>query len=299
MHSTYNFSRTDLAIYFHFITVLFNLNNLSPSIAMEVLELGKAALTAPIYISVAWSLIISYQLFTQTAVYSTIAFLDSFLPAAGGILLSRIEMIVFIYAFAWIFVLSSVIPSVILGKGRSVLLQFVICLTLTLLAVSIEGVLTQMIGTTAGQQAQTLVVWFQNPAIAALYLSAPYAFMLYLDIRSRKARQKGATIESDVQESDVIEEPVVPEKNREAAENMAIERKIENKSEQKTRFLYGTGIVCFLFALLTLWLDRLIFSVGLSNISKLVYVALLTSFGSILIVLGYYTAVNVKHVYMQ
>jgi len=246
---------------------------------MEVLKLGRAALTAPIYISVAWSLIISYQLFTQTAVYSAVSFLDNLLPAAGGMLLSRLEMIVFIHAFAWIFVLSSVIPSVILGKGRSVLLQFFICLTLTLVAVSIEDVLTLLVGTTAIQQVQTLSVWFQNPVIAGIYLSAPYAFMLYLDIHSKKTRQEAGTMESDVQESDVIEEQVVQEeqeivsnlqdschseKNREVNENMIMELNIESRSEKKTRYLYGTGILCFLFALLTLWLDRLIFSVGLS-----------------------------------
>ena len=250
--------QTILAIYSHFITVLFNLNHLTRSIAKEVLKLGKAALTAPIYISVAWSLIISYQLFTQTAVYSAVSFLDSILPAAGGIMLSRLEMIVFIHAFAWIFVLSSVIPSVILGKGRSVLLQFFICLTLTLVAVSIEDVLTLLVGTTAIHQVQTMSVWFRNPAIAGLYLSAPYVFMLYLDIRSRKTHQEAGATESDAQESDVIEEQVVHEeqeivsnlqdscyneKNREANENIGMELNIESRSEKKTRYLYGTGIL--------------------------------------------------------
>jgi hypothetical protein len=64
-----------------------------------------------------------------------------FSPAAGSWLFSRRDTLVFIYAFAWVFVLSSVIPSVILGKERSVLIQFFVCLTLTLVSLLIRDTL--------------------------------------------------------------------------------------------------------------------------------------------------------------
>ena len=101
-------------------------------------------------------------------------------------MIPRIETVVFIHAFAWIFVLASVIPSAILGKGRSVLLQFFLCLTLTLVAVSVEAVFTFILGADTRMEVQALSGVFMNPVIASLYLSAPYVLMLYLDIRSRR-----------------------------------------------------------------------------------------------------------------
>lgn len=266
---------------------------------LEALHLGKAALTAPLYISVAWSLIISYQLLTQAAVYSAIAFVYSVLPSAGGVLFSRIDIIVFIHAFAWIFVLSSVIPSVILGKGRSVLLQFVICLTLTLVAFSIEEVLTDLMGTTPNSQLQILSTWFQNPLLAGLYLSAPYVLMLYTDIRSRRSRR-----EDGHQESAVIAEQTVDQGKMVLPEGKSVAHQVETlqtnepsgaglnserRQSARVRYLYGTGVLCFFLALLTLWLDRFIFSAGLTSLSKLVYVTLFLGLGSLLILVGYYT----------
>jgi len=156
--------------------------------------MGKAAL-APLYISVAWTLMISYQLFTQTAVVTVVSFLNETWPSLiSAWLASRVETIVFIHAFAWIFVLSSVIPSVLLGKERSVLIQFFVCLTLTLAAFWIKDTLPAFIG---GQpidhlidQIFSLAAFFHNPFLAGLYLSAPYLFMVGLDIRSHKNNKK-------------------------------------------------------------------------------------------------------------
>jgi len=148
--------------------------------------LGKAAYTAPLYVCVAWTLIISYQLFTQTAVNSVVTSLNAFWPSLGGWVISRIDIMVFIHAFAWVFVLSSVIPSVILGKGRSVLVQFFLCLTLVLVAMFVEDASTIMMGRQPIYQLGNLLMWLQNPVLAGAYLSLPYIFMLYLDIRSRR-----------------------------------------------------------------------------------------------------------------
>ena len=100
---------------------------------------------------------------------------------------------VFIHAFAWIFVLSSVIPSVILGKGRGVLVQFFLCLTLVLVATLIEDALTIMIERQPIYQLENLSTWLQNPILAGVYLSVPYLFMLYLDIRSKKKNKDKLT----------------------------------------------------------------------------------------------------------
>ena len=151
--------------------------------------MGKAAIATPLYLSFAWTLMISYQIFTQTAVTTITDQVNAFLPSIGTWMSSRMDLIVFIYAFAWVFVLSSVIPSAILGKGRSVLLQFMVCLTLTFLPFIFKDVLaayaTQPIEAVFG-----LNLAFQNPLLAAGYLALPYLVMLTLDVYSKRKHLK-------------------------------------------------------------------------------------------------------------
>jgi len=99
------------------------------------------------------------------------------------------DMIVFIDAFAWVFVLSSAIPSVILGKERSVLVQFFVCLALTFLAFMVLDVISNY-GQGPMDQLLSFAVLFSNPLFAGLYLSMPYVLMLVLDMHSRKSRKK-------------------------------------------------------------------------------------------------------------
>jgi hypothetical protein len=164
----------------------------------------KGALTAPLYISVAWSLIVSYQLFTQAAVNSILYVLNNYWFSVGQLLMARIDTIVFIHAFAWIFVLSSVIPSVILGKGRSILLQFFLCLTLTFVATSVEDILKLAMGSNQTLQLENLAMIFQNPILGGLYLSIPYVFMLYLDLRMRRADRKQERDELEIVETEEV-----------------------------------------------------------------------------------------------
>ncbi|MCW3985348.1 MAG: hypothetical protein NWE91_02925 [Candidatus Bathyarchaeota archaeon] len=198
-------------------------------------------MTAPLYISVAWSLIISYQLFTQTAVYSIIYFLNNLLPSTAEFLILRIDMVVFIHTFAWIFVLSSVIPSMILGKARSVLLQFFLCLTITFVAVSVEDILALMIGTAPIAQIRTMSVWFQNPLVAGTYLSAPYLSMLYLDIHSRRKGKKEE--EPEETEAVICEEAISAEQEVSdtaiTQETNDINQVCQRDSKERINFLYG------------------------------------------------------------
>jgi len=156
--------------------------------------MGKAALVTPLYISVAWILMVSYQLFTQTAITTVITHVNIIWPSAGAWLYSRMDMLVFIYAFAWVFVLSSAIPSIILGKERSVLVQFFVCLILTFVAFVVQDALTTY-GDRPIDQLFGLAVSFHNPFLAIVYLSIPYLLMFTLDIRSRKRRKKKEALE--------------------------------------------------------------------------------------------------------
>jgi hypothetical protein len=162
---------------------------------VEGTSLGKAALITPLYISVAWTLMVSYQLFTQIAVTTITTYIDLLLPSVGAWLVSRMDMLVFIHAFAWVFLLSSAIPSIILGKGRGVLIQFFVCLTLTFSAFVVQDILITYGGESIGQMF-SLAALFNNPFLAIGYLSLPYLLMLGFDINSRRKQKKKERIEN-------------------------------------------------------------------------------------------------------
>jgi len=49
-----------------------------------VIDVGRATIVTPLYISTAWTLMISYQLFTETAVNSVVQKIDMLWPSIGG-----------------------------------------------------------------------------------------------------------------------------------------------------------------------------------------------------------------------
>jgi hypothetical protein len=177
--------------------------------------MGKTALVTPLYISIAWILLVSYQLFTQTAVSTVVSYITMVLPEIGWWMSYRIDMLVFVHAFAWIFLLSSVIPSVLLGKQRSVLIQFAVCLTLTFMAFIIQDLL-KVYELEPINQMLSLYVVFQNPIFATLYLSTPYIFMLLLDISLRKKHREDTEFEKI---KTIYKEQVLVENNKSAANN--------------------------------------------------------------------------------
>jgi hypothetical protein len=147
----------------------------------------KTGFITPLYLSFSWILTVSYQLFTDTAVRSIGYYINLMSPAAGSWITINIDTIIFVYAFTWIFVLSSVIPSLLLGKERSVLIQYSVVLILTLLAVFIKDI----IGSITGFQIQSLLSaasFLTNPILAVVYLLVPYLFMVGLDIRLRRKK---------------------------------------------------------------------------------------------------------------
>ncbi len=141
---------------------------------------------------------VSYQLFTQIAVTTVIAALNLYLPYAGAWLAGRVDMIVFIYAFAWVFVLSSIIPQIILGKERSVFIQFLVCLIITMTAFIVIDVVKGY-GYDLSDPTTVYSAWygtlFSNPIFAALYLSLPYIFMFAIDWRCRKKKKQKEKID--------------------------------------------------------------------------------------------------------
>jgi hypothetical protein len=151
--------------------------------------LVRAALATPAYLSVAWALMVSYQVFTQTSVTTVVSALTPIAPILGNWLNARIDMVIFIYAFAWVFVLSSIIPQLILGKQRSVFVQFLVCLILTLMGFVLLDFLKDYgwdFSSPNAILANPYTQWFNNIYFAIFYLSMPYIFMLSIDLYARK-----------------------------------------------------------------------------------------------------------------
>ena len=176
--------------------------------------LGKAVFVTPLYLSVAWTLMISYQLFTETAVTTLVAQINTLMPSIGFWLISRVDLVVVFYSFAWVFVLSSVIPALLLGKERGVLVQFFVCLTLTFLAFVLLDLLELYAGTSLAQLLSFAFI-FSNPILATLYLALPYIVMIGLDLRSRR-KNKAKKASADLTETYVDSEEWVEQNYQEA-----------------------------------------------------------------------------------
>ncbi|UCG44661.1 MAG: hypothetical protein JSV58_04435 [Candidatus Bathyarchaeota archaeon] len=179
----------------------------------------RAALTTPLYVSSIWVLLITYQMFTHVAVISVVQSLSQFLPSAQELLIPRIDRIEFVYSFAWIWVMTSLIPSLILRR-KSALLQFVIVLILTFLALEFESILSLTIGREVVRQIFAATFLLMNPILAALYLLSPFLIILIVDFYDKRRRKLEKKVEQSVHARQAVPKgtyptslPNVPEKD--------------------------------------------------------------------------------------
>ncbi len=154
--------------------------------------LVRGIVVTSVYLAIAWVLMVSYQVFTQTALTTVVSSLNISFPFLGSLLNSRIDLVVFIYAFAWVFVLSAIIPILMFGKERRIFIQFLVCLALTLTGSVLFDVLK---GYGLDLSDPNLILsnsythLFSNVFFAVFYLSLPFIFMLAIDLR--RSRKKG------------------------------------------------------------------------------------------------------------
>ena len=149
------------------------------------MRMGKSAITTPVYLSFAWLLIMSYQLFTEAAVRTILRELIVLWPNVGVWLMPKTSTLVFVYAFSWLFLLSSAIPSLLLGEGKGMFIQFIVVLLLTVSASFFETVFISFIGFEI-EQVLGFIVYLNNPLDAATYLMLPYIIMIGIDIAKRR-----------------------------------------------------------------------------------------------------------------
>ena len=152
------------------------------------MRMGKAAITTPVYLSFAWLLIMSYQLFTEVAVRTILRELIVFWPNVGTWFIPKTSTLVFVYAFSWLFLLSSAIPSLLLGEGKGMFIQFIVVLFLTVSASFFETLFMSFTGFEI-EQVLGFNVYLNNPLDAATYLMLPYLIMIFIDLAKRRSKR--------------------------------------------------------------------------------------------------------------
>jgi len=152
------------------------------------IEMSRAVIVTPVYLSVAWVLMMTYQLFTETAVKTVMREILIIWPQIGYWLYGWIDIMVFVIAFSWVFVLSSVIPSLILGEESGTLVQFLVVLVLTSSVFIMQDVFVIYTGIDV-EKIFGLALFLRNPLDAIFYLFFPYILMLLVDMRRRAKRE--------------------------------------------------------------------------------------------------------------
>jgi hypothetical protein len=155
--------------------------------------LARKITTTIAYLALAYFLMLSYQIFTQTAVSSIATSLNIFAPFLSSVLSNQASLAVFICSFAWTFVLSSIIATLTFGQEKRLSIRFLISLGLTVASTAIinqfklYGIdVTNPHIVTPSFCAQA----FNNPAFAFLYLALPFIFMITIDLHiTKKAKQ--------------------------------------------------------------------------------------------------------------
>jgi hypothetical protein len=147
--------------------------------------MGKAVVITPVYFSFAWALLMTYQLYTETAVKTVMGEIKVLWPSIGSFLSTRVELLVFVIAFSWVYLLSSVIPSQILGKESSTLVQFFMVLVLTSSTIIMQDIIVMYTGMNPNKIFSFTRV-LMNPIDAASFLALPYVVMFLVDLFNNK-----------------------------------------------------------------------------------------------------------------
>jgi hypothetical protein len=135
---------------------------------------------------------VSYQIFTQTALTTVASAFSVSSPAFASALNTGSSLVVFVCSFAWIFVLSAVVSKLMFGRERRLSIQFLVSLVLTLTGSTLLGLLFEAGVDLANPSvlAQPLTALFGNAVFAFFYLALPFIFMVAIDLRSVMKRKK-------------------------------------------------------------------------------------------------------------
>lgn len=144
-----------------------------------------------IYLTLAWALMVSYQIFTQSALTTLASSLKGPVPSLATLISSNLSLAAFICSFAWMFVLSALVSIIMFGRERRLTMQFMVSLCLTLAGSALLG-LVQLAGVDLSNPnvlSQPFTLLFGNVFFAVFYLALPFIFMVAVDLGYLKIRK--------------------------------------------------------------------------------------------------------------
>jgi hypothetical protein len=134
---------------------------------------------------------VSYQIFTQSALTTLTTSLKEISPAVAILINSNVNVVVFIFSFAWMFVLSSIVSIIMFGKERRLTIQFTVSLVLTLTGSALLGLL-HLAGLDLSNPnfvSKPFTLIFGNVFFSFFYLALPFIFMLAVDLGLMRIRK--------------------------------------------------------------------------------------------------------------
>jgi hypothetical protein len=140
-----------------------------------------------VYLFLAWLLMVSYQIFTQSALTT----LASSVPLLASWINNNADLTGFVCSFAWMFVLSALISVIMFGKERRLTIQFLVSLALTLTGSALLGLL-HGVGVDISNPSvlsSPFQVVFGNVFFAFFYLALPFIFMVAVDLGFMKLKK--------------------------------------------------------------------------------------------------------------
>ena len=152
--------------------------------------LARSIAFKAVYLALAWVLMVSYQIFTQTVYTSTLS-VEGSIPALASLINSKADLTIFICSIAWMFVLSSLISILMFGRERRRTIQFIVSSALTLTGSALLG-LPHIAGLDLSNPSvlsQPFTLSFSNVFFAFFYLTLPFIFMVAVDLGLIKIRK--------------------------------------------------------------------------------------------------------------
>jgi hypothetical protein len=159
----------------------------------SVVYLARGIVVTSVCLGIAWLLMFSYQVFTQTALTTVLSSIGGPSPVLASWLHSRIDLAAFVCSFAWMFVLSSIISNLIFGKEKRIFIQFLVSLALTVTATVLFDALKGYgldLSNPKTLLFNSYTQLFSNAFFAVFYLSLPFIFMIAIDLRAMRKRKK-------------------------------------------------------------------------------------------------------------
>jgi hypothetical protein len=144
-------------------------------------------------LAVAWVLMVSYQVFAKNALNAVTGALSMISPVLVSVLVSGSVVVVFVCSFAWMFVLSAVISSLMFGRERRLSVQFLVSLALTFTGTGLLYLLTNVVGVNPADPSvltNPFLPVFNNVVFSFFYLTLPFIFMVALDLRAATKRSR-------------------------------------------------------------------------------------------------------------